>query len=199
MTIAMVILMKDQPVVGKVKVAMRVYASMNVVMAAPLMILSVLTMSAYHGVCSTLVRQGEECTAQGCVDLCAGVTCDEGQVCAGGECSPSEDCTFTGCADGERCRPEGCEMDPCVGVNCGEGSFCRDGECVFSCAEVSCPAAHACFDGLCEPTGCLPLGCPYEGEVCLGHLPTRPFVTCGPVIAQKFAILESASLTHVQV
>ena len=35
---------------------------------------------------------------------------------------------------------------------------------------MSCPAAHACFDGLCEPTGCLPLGCPYEGEVCLDRI-----------------------------
>lgn len=114
--------------------------------------------------------EGQECTASGCVDPCDGVTCDEGQTCANGECGPAEDCTFTGCPEGERCRPSGCEVDPCVGVNCGEGSFCRDGQCVFSCAEVSCPAAHACFDGLCEPTGCLPLGCPYEGEVCIDRI-----------------------------
>jgi hypothetical protein len=114
--------------------------------------------------------EGEECTAQGCVDLCAGVTCGAGEVCNRGECGPDMDCTFTGCPAGERCHPNGCEPDPCVGVNCGEGSFCRDGECVFSCAEVSCPTAHACFDGLCEPTGCLPLGCPYEGEVCIDRI-----------------------------
>ena len=114
--------------------------------------------------------EGEVCTAGGCVDLCADVTCGEGEQCVNGECGPGSDCSFTGCADGERCRPDGCEMDPCVGVNCGEGSFCRDGECVFSCAAVSCPAAHECFDGLCQPTGCLPLGCPYEGEVCIDRI-----------------------------
>lgn len=114
--------------------------------------------------------EGEECTANGCVDLCAGVTCGEGEECSSGECGPAGDCTFSGCPTGERCRPGGCEADPCVGINCGEGSFCREGECVFSCAEVSCPAAHSCFDGLCQPTGCLPLGCPYEGEVCLDRI-----------------------------
>lgn len=126
--------------------------------------------------------EGEVCTAQGCVNPCNGVSCGEGEVCSNGECGPATDCTFTGCADGERCRPDGCEPNPCVGVNCGEGSFCRDGECVFSCAEVSCPAAHACFDGLCQPTGCLPLGCPYEGEVCIDRI-CQPdpceLVTCG--------------------
>lgn len=114
--------------------------------------------------------EGEVCTAQGCINPCTGISCGEGEVCTNGECGPSDDCTFTGCAEGERCRPSGCEADPCVGTNCGEDSFCRDGECVFSCAEVSCPAAHACFDGLCQPTGCLPLGCPYEGEVCIDRI-----------------------------
>ena len=56
MMTAMATLMKVQPAVGKVKVAMKAYASMNVVMVAPRMTPSVLTTSAYRGVYSTLVR-----------------------------------------------------------------------------------------------------------------------------------------------
>ena len=113
---------------------------------------------------------GERCTAAGCVNLCDGITCEEGEVCTDGECGPAEDCTFTGCPEGERCSVDGCVADLCVGIDCGQSSFCREGECIFSCAEVSCPAATACFDGLCQDTGCAPLGCPNEGEVCIDRV-----------------------------
>ena len=45
--------------------------------------------------------------------------------------------------------------------------------CVFSCAEVSCPAATACFDGLCQDVGCAPLGCTEDNEVCIGNVCTE--------------------------
>lgn len=125
---------------------------------------------------------GHDCTADGCVDLCEGVTCEAGEICRRGACGPDMDCTFTGCADGERCRPEGCEPDPCENVNCGTSSFCRDGECIFSCAEVSCPAASSCFDGLCQDTGCGPLGCPEEGQVCIDRVCVQDpctMISCG--------------------
>jgi MYXO-CTERM domain-containing protein len=125
---------------------------------------------------------GELCEDTGCVDPCAGMSCDSGAVCAGGECGVDH-CSRTGCADGERCRPAGCEVDPCDGVNCGGGSFCRDGECVFTCSGVSCPAASACVDGLCRETGCGPVGCPAEGEVCVENVCVAdpcPALACAP-------------------
>ena len=112
-------------------------------------------------------ERGEYCTEAGCVDPCEGISCDEGQICVEGGCGPADDCAFSGCPEGEVCQREGCVPDPCEGVACGETSFCRGGQCVFSCAEVSCPAAQACFDGICEDTGCGPLGCPEEGTVCI--------------------------------
>lgn len=115
-------------------------------------------------------NDGEVCNEDGsCVDPCAAVDCGEGEACVAGECGPA-DCTRTGCADGERCRPTGCEPDPCAGQDCGGNSFCRDGECVFSCAGVTCAAAQACFDGLCDEAGCGPVGCPIEGEICIENV-----------------------------
>ena len=118
------------------------------------------------------MNEGEICTPEGCVNPCTDVSCAEGDVCTGGECGPSGDCTFTGCPEGERCSIEGCVPDLCDNVDCSEGSFCREGECIFSCAEVSCPAATACFDGLCQDTGCAPLGCPAANEVCIDRVCT---------------------------
>ena len=46
------------------------------------------------------------------------------------------------------------------GIDCGEDSFCRDGDCIFSCADVACPAAQECIDGLCADTGCAPIRLP---------------------------------------
>ncbi|MEZ4468004.1 MAG: MopE-related protein [bacterium] len=113
---------------------------------------------------------GQVCQADGaCVDPCAGVQCGAGEACLDGQCG-SAHCTRMGCAAGERCRPAGCEPDPCAGRDCGDASFCREGECVFSCAGVACPAAQACFDGLCDDTGCGPVGCPAEGELCVENV-----------------------------
>ena len=108
---------------------------------------------------------GERCTAAGCVDPCSGVTCGQDEVCANGGCGPDH-CVHVGCPANERCTPVGCVDDPCFGVDCGPNSFCRDGGCVFSCAEVSCPAASACFDGVCQETGCEPLGCDVDHPLC---------------------------------
>ncbi|MFZ4738611.1 MAG: MopE-related protein [Bradymonadia bacterium] len=123
---------------------------------------------------------GLTCTDDGCADPCEGVSCEAGQVCAEGVCGPAH-CIHTGCARGERCRPAGCEPDPCDRIDCGADSYCRDGGCVFSCAELSCPAASACFDGVCQPTGCEPVGCPEGGfcveGTCVGD-PCKE-VTCG--------------------
>ncbi|MCA9543086.1 MAG: hypothetical protein KC613_01815, partial [Myxococcales bacterium] len=78
---------------------------------------------------------GEICTQDGCVDPCAGVTCQGDEVCGlDGACGPN-DCGHTGCPERQVCGPGGaCIDDPCFGVGCAEGSFCRGGECVFSCA-----------------------------------------------------------------
>ena len=126
--------------------------------------------------------EGETCTDLGCVNLCAGVDCAEGDACVEGDCGVDH-CIRTGCPDGQRCRPGGCEVDPCDGVDCGDGSFCRDGGCVFSCAEVSCPPASACFDGLCQETGCDPVGCPDVDIICVDAVcvpdPCKD-VVCGP-------------------
>jgi hypothetical protein len=109
---------------------------------------------------------GEQCTATGCVDPCAGVSCAAGEVCANGACG-ADHCVHTGCPANERCTPSGCAADPCYGIDCGPNSFCRDGGCIFSCAEVTCPAATACFDGVCQGTGCEPLGCDAAHPICL--------------------------------
>jgi hypothetical protein len=117
-------------------------------------------------------NEGEICTANGCANPCGDVACDEGEVCSDGQCGP-DNCSFTGCPEGEHCTIEGCQADLCAGVDCGSSSFCRDGECIFSCAEVSCPPATACFDGLCRETGCAPIGCPDEDEVCIDRICTE--------------------------
>ncbi len=126
--------------------------------------------------------EGHTCTDLGCVDLCDGVGCGEGEACVEGECGVDH-CVRAGCPDAMRCRPGGCEVDPCAGVDCGADSFCRDGGCVFSCAEVSCGPAAACFDGLCQETGCDPVGCPEADTVCVDAVcvedPCKD-VVCGP-------------------
>ncbi|MBU0550211.1 hypothetical protein KKB55_17160 [Myxococcota bacterium] len=124
---------------------------------------------------------GEVCGDTGCYDPCSSVTCDAGLVCAYGECGVNH-CTHTGCPPGQVCQAEGCVSDPCDGVECGDRSFCRDGDCVFSCGDTTCPAAQACFDGMCQDTGCGPVGC-VEGEACLDNLCVADpclDVACGP-------------------
>ncbi len=129
-------------------------------------------------------EEGEVCGPSGCTKPCAGVICDPGQVCFKGDCV-EDHCEYTGCKEGEICTSDGCKVDPCQGINCGTTgtSFCRNGECVFSCAEVSCPAAAACVDGLCVSAGCGPVGCQEKGQTCINNLcVTDPCeaITCGP-------------------
>ena len=112
---------------------------------------------------------GERCTDRGCVDPCVDTVCASGEVCVAGECHPDH-CAAIGCPTGERCTPSGCVADPCRDFDCGDRSFCREGECVFSCAEVSCPAASLCIDGLCADTGCGPAGCLDENQTCLDNV-----------------------------
>ncbi|MGK0359257.1 MAG: MYXO-CTERM domain-containing protein [Bradymonadia bacterium] len=115
-------------------------------------------------------NDGEVCNADGtCVDPCTGVSCGDGEACLDGECGVA-DCGRVPCPDGQRCSPNGCEPDPCAGQDCGGDSFCRDAECVFSCADVTCAAAQACFDGLCDEAGCGPVGCPVDGETCIENV-----------------------------
>ncbi len=109
---------------------------------------------------------GEVCTSLGCVDACAGVTCEAGLLCSRGNCVAD---ICASCTANQLCTSTGCVDDPCAGIFCGDSSFCRAGECVFSCAEISCPAATACFDGICQDTGCAPLGC-VNGEVCIDSI-----------------------------
>ena len=114
-------------------------------------------------------EDGFTCELEGCIDPCADVQCAGDLICDNGECG-SAHCARVGCPPGQRCQPEGCVDDPCDGVECGEDSFCRAGECIFTCAEVSCPAASECVDGLCREVGCAPVGCPEEGQVCVENL-----------------------------
>ncbi len=118
---------------------------------------------------------GEYCSDNHCVSLCAGVTCPvgqscdnatglcgeptcdggcgDGQTCHAGQCVDNN-CYATGCPAGQRCVESACVGDPCDGVECGAESFCRDGNCVFSCANVSCPLGEVCLDGQCEANLC---------------------------------------------
>lgn len=114
---------------------------------------------------------GFVCEVTGCVDRCVGVECDEGQECFSGQCiGERQDCENATCPEGFACRSGSCDpVDPCAGVDCGTDSFCREGECIFSCADVSCPAATACFDGICQSTGCGPVGCA-ESQTCIENL-----------------------------
>ena len=125
------------------------------------------------------------CTEAGCVNPCDGVNCGEGEACVMGECRP-DNCIGAGCPEGERCSPDGCVPDPCAGLDCGPNSFCREGECVFSCAGVTCPLAMVCVDGLCAESGCAPVGCPGESEICVENVcvedPCKD-VECGPAEA----------------
>ncbi len=109
--------------------------------------------------------QGQLCTQAGCLDPCAGIACAEGEVCALGVCGPDH-CVHSGCGRAERCTPAGCVADPCFEVECGLTSFCREGACIFSCGTITCPAASACFDGVCENLGCDPVGCTEGGKIC---------------------------------
>lgn len=85
--------------------------------------------------------------------------CDEGRCQAeppadsecGGEClEPRVDCRSDGDCDDGTCMAAN---DPCW---CGEGAIC-----IPACTTESCPEAHRCTDGRCEP-----LSCEDEGVEC---------------------------------
>ena len=112
---------------------------------------------------------GEVCNPESvtCVDPCddIGLDCPDDQSCWLGECQPN-DCVSRGCAEGQVCNGIQCGPDPCANPDlCEDGQFCRAGQCIPSCAQISCPLAQMCIDGLCRCTdGSLPQdgGCPSD-------------------------------------
>jgi hypothetical protein len=103
-----------------------------------------------------------------CVD-CRTLGCPGGQLCVGnpGACQPDL-CAAVTCADGQFCQ-EGTCRSLCSSLTCPAGQACFAGQCRPSmCDNVSCatpticnPETGACERNLCESGGCL------RGEVCV--------------------------------
>ncbi len=88
-------------------------------------------------------------------DLCAGVTCDDGQECDAetGECQDVDPCADVVCDDGQICNPATGECrdedeDLCADVVCEDNQFCDEltGLCedVDLCADVACDSGQTC-------------------------------------------------------
>ena len=81
-----------------------------------------------------------------CKDLCADVTCPDGETCSDGVCFCGEDTT---CASGEVCEEGVCTPeDPCADVTCPAGEACVDGECRCG-EEPTCAQLEICQEGEC--------------------------------------------------
>ncbi|MDD9935760.1 MAG: hypothetical protein OXT09_19265, partial [Myxococcales bacterium] len=107
---------------------------------------------------------GEVCDGERCVDLCEGVSCDEGESCVDGDC---RDCHFVGCPTGEVCFASECQADPCADVSCAEGEACMNGSCAASCDDADCGVGDRCGEGgSCEPDPCAMVAC-RGAEVCI--------------------------------
>jgi len=118
----------------------------------------------------------QKCIDGDCVDICTGVTCDEGQVCI---CLNNQaSCVVANCyvdlpeyrcPEGEVCVNGQCVSDPCAGIECDpQTQFCRDGECRNVCSVEtigSCPECYYCYDGECVQDLCCKITCA-EGNVC---------------------------------
>jgi Putative metal-binding motif len=113
---------------------------------------------------------GEElCVAGTCVaNLCAGVTCGEGEHCSAGTCVSS--CAGKVCPRGERCELGACVVDPC-GHACAPGLVCREpqGQCTTNpCESLTCQVGQWCDPsaGRCVTDPCNGVVCATAGEVC---------------------------------
>jgi hypothetical protein len=116
-----------------------------------------------------------------CVDYCAAVVCDDGNVCTDDSCNPlNGECVGTyntdACDDGDPCTDNDvCSDGVCTGTPfCDDGDACThdacaDGNCTST--PVDCDDGVECTDDLCDiVTG----GCVYQpnddncdiGEVC---------------------------------
>jgi Notch-like protein len=99
-----------------------------------------------------------KCVDGSCVDLCAGVSCRDGQVCLRGGCV-ADNCYGKGCPEGEVCLDNECVDNPCHEVACELGEYCKDGECLASCGRVICGEGTICRDGECAPDACTDVTC----------------------------------------
>jgi hypothetical protein len=97
-----------------------------------------------------------------CHDLCAGVSCGEGQECRGGRCV---DCTTLGCGAGQVCAGGQCLTNPCADKTCPPATYCMEGDCVAPCDLVSCGRGEICLGGACVADGCAGETCNY-GQFC---------------------------------
>jgi len=115
-------------------------------------------------------RTHDDCDAGRCVaELAPEAACAD-------ECGePRRDCaTDDDCADGA-CMPA---TDPCW---CGEGTIC-----IPACTEGSCPEAHRCAGGRCEPLSCADDGmqCP-DGTRCDPSAAVIDPHGCAPILCNE--------------
>ena len=122
----------------------------------------------------------DSATGECVVDLCIGVSCDEGDECTVNSCDPATGDCLAGplCDDGDNCTADNCDAGVCdfVPTVCDEGFACNPTNGL--CEATVCTSDSECDDGLfctgeetCDPAdpdadadGCVATGDPCGGE-----------------------------------
>ena len=134
----------------------------------------------------------------GAVNLCDGVTCDDGNLCTDDSCEPTMGCVFANnallCNDANACtQNDVCSAGACVGtpIVCFDDDPCTSDECV---AETGC--SFSVFDGPCEDgdfctvgDSCVAATCASGAPVSCDDQSSCTSDACNPLIGCTYANL----------